>query len=59
MMMSPNTHAALSHVREHELRRAVEHAHSVAASNRQVTEEAPAVSRLRRRLAQMHLAPAT
>jgi hypothetical protein len=58
MMISPNTHTALSYVREQDLRQAVRHAHSVAASTRQVSEEAPAVSRLRRRLAQMHLAPA-
>ena len=58
MMISPHTHNALSYVREQDLRRAVAHSHTVAASNRQVTEEAPAVSRLRRRLAQMHLAPA-
>jgi hypothetical protein len=58
MMMSHHTHVALSYVREQELRSAVEHAHTAAASTRQVTEEAPAVSRLRRRLAQMHLAPA-
>jgi hypothetical protein len=56
MMMSHNTHVALSHAREQDLRHAVSHAHTIA-STRQVTEEAPAVSRLRRRLAQMHLAP--
>jgi len=56
-MISHHTHVALSYVREQELRHAVEHAHSVSASTRQVTEEAPAVARLRRRLAQMHLAP--
>jgi hypothetical protein len=58
MMMSHHTHVALSYVREQDLRRAVEHTHTVAASTRQVTEEAPTVSSLRRRLAQMHLAPA-
>jgi hypothetical protein len=58
MMMSHHTHVALSYVREQEVRRAVEHAHTVAASTRQVTEEASTVSILRRRLAQMHLAPA-
>ena len=58
MMMSHHTHVALSYVREQELRQAVSHAHSVAATNHQVAEEAPTVSRLRRRLAQMHLAPA-
>jgi hypothetical protein len=59
MITSHNTHIGLSHMREQELRRAVEHAPSTAASPRQVSEEAPTVSRLRRRLAQMHLAPAT
>jgi hypothetical protein len=57
MMISHNTHVALSRAREQDLRRAVEHSHTVAAGTRQVTEEAPAVSRLRRRLAQMRLAP--
>ena len=56
-MMSHHTHVALSYAREQDLRHAVSHAHTVAASTRQVTEDAPAVSRLRRRLAQMHLAP--
>ena len=58
MMMSHHTHVGLSYVREQDLRRAVEHTHTVAMSTRQVTEDAPAVGRLRRRLAQMHLAPA-
>ena len=56
--MSPHTHVALSYAREQDLRRAVRHPHSVAATTRQVTEDAPTVARLRRRLAQMHLAPA-
>lgn len=59
MMISPHTHAALTYVREQDLRRAVEHTHTAASCTRHITEEAPAVSRLRRRLAQMHLAPAT
>ena len=58
MMTSHHTHIGLSYTREQDLRRAVEHAHTVAAGTRQVTEEAPTVSRLRQRLAQMHLAPA-
>ena len=58
MMMSHNTHIGLSYAREQDLRRAVEHAHTSAASARQVTEDAPTVGRLRRRLAEMHLAPA-
>jgi hypothetical protein len=58
MMMSHHTHVALSYVREQDLRNAVEHAHTLAATPRQVAEEAPTVARLRRRLAQMHLAPA-
>jgi hypothetical protein len=58
MMMSHHTHVALSHVREQELRQAVSHAHSVAARDRQVAEDASTVGRLRRRLAQMHFAPA-
>jgi hypothetical protein len=59
MLMSHHTHVALSYVREQELRRAVTHTHSVAATDRQVAEEAPAVGRLRQRLAKMHLASAT
>jgi hypothetical protein len=58
MMMSHHTHVALSYTREQDLRRAVSHAHSVAARDPQVTEDASTVGRLRRRLAQMHLAPA-
>jgi hypothetical protein len=59
MMMSHHTHVALSYAREQDLRRAVSHAHSVAARERQVTEDASTVGRLRRRLAQMHLNPAS
>jgi hypothetical protein len=59
MMMSHHTHVVLSYVREQELRRAVSHAHSFAATSRQVAEEAPTVGRLRQRLARMHLASAS
>jgi hypothetical protein len=59
MMMSHHTHVALSYTREQDLRHAVSHAHSVAPDSRHVAEEAPTVSRLRRRLAQMHLASAS
>jgi hypothetical protein len=58
MMTSPHTHVALNYVREQELRQAVSHPHSVA-DTRYVSEEAPTVGRLRRRLAQMHLASAS
>ena len=57
MFTSHHTHVALNHSREQELRRATEHAHHAPAT-RYVAEEAPTVGRLRRRLAQMHLAPA-
>jgi hypothetical protein len=59
MLMSHHTHIALSYVRDQELEQAVSHAHTLAASRRHVAEEAPNVGLLRRRLAQMHLAPAS
>ena len=52
-MMSPHTHVALTYAREQELRERVRHAPTT--SSRDVTENAAAVGRLRRRLAQMHL----
>ena len=55
MITSPHTHVALNYVREQELRQAVSHPRSVT-DTRYVSEEAPTVGRLRRRLAQMHLA---
>jgi polyhydroxyalkanoate synthesis regulator phasin len=54
MMMSPHTHVALSHAREQELRERVRHAPTT--TRREVTESTESVGRLRRRLAQMHLA---
>ena len=56
--MSHHTHVALSYAREQDLRQAADRVHPVADS-RHVAEEAPTVSRLRRRLAQMHLASAS
>jgi hypothetical protein len=58
MLMSHHTHVALSYNREQDLRSATEHPHRLAA-DRSVAEEGPAVGRLRRRLAQMHLASPT
>jgi hypothetical protein len=55
MSMSPHTYAALSFAREQDLRNAMRHRHTAPA--REVVETAPSVGRLRRRLAQMHLAP--
>ena len=58
MLMSHHTHVALSYNREQDLRNATEHARRCEA-NRQAAEEGPTVGRLRRRLAQMHLRPAS
>jgi hypothetical protein len=55
MMMSPHTHVALSHAREQEMRERVRHA-PATTTPREVTESTASVGRLRRRLAQMHLA---
>ena len=54
MMMSPNTHVALTYAREQDLRERVRHTPST--TRREVTESTASVGRLRRRLAQMHLA---
>jgi hypothetical protein len=54
MMMSPHTHVALTYAREQELRERVRHTPTTA--RRDVTESTASVGRLRRRLAQMHLA---
>jgi hypothetical protein len=56
MMMSLNTHVALTSFGTPERRSQESHTHTV--SDRDVVESAPSVSQLRRRLAQMHLAPA-
>jgi hypothetical protein len=56
MMMSLQTHAALTSFGDAERRQPSPHRHTV--SDRDVVESAPAVSSLRQRLAQMHLAPA-
>jgi hypothetical protein len=54
MMMSPHTHVALTYAREQDLREQVRHAPTT--SRRDVAESGESVGRLRRRLAQMHLA---
>jgi hypothetical protein len=56
MMMSLQTHVALTYLGSHEQHSQERPVHTV--SDRDVVESAPSVSRLRRRLAQMHLAPA-
>jgi hypothetical protein len=58
MLMSHHTHVALAYAREQELRQRASHAPTTYASHRHAVETAPSVGRLRRRLAQMHLAPA-
>ena len=55
--MSPHTHVALQYARNEELRQATRHAATIVDAKRQV-EDAAEVGSLRRRLAQMHLAPA-
>jgi hypothetical protein len=55
MMMSLNTHVALTHVgADHPQQPS--HTHTI--TEREVGEHSESVGRLRRRLAQMHLAPA-
>jgi hypothetical protein len=56
MMMSLQTHVALTYLGEPEPRRADSHLET--PSHHDVAETADAVGRLRRRLAEMHLAPA-
>ena len=57
MLLSPHTHVALHYTRDEELRQATRYASDLSHTRRQV-EEAPAVASIRRRLAEMHLAPA-
>jgi hypothetical protein len=57
MMMSLQTHAALTYLGDPEPHRPDSHHHAVP--DRDVAETAESVGRLRRRLAQMHLSPAT
>jgi hypothetical protein len=56
MMMSLQTHVALTYIGDPERQRPDSHLHTV--SDREVAETSESVGRLRRRLAQMHLAPA-
>jgi hypothetical protein len=56
MMMSLQTHVALTHLGNPDHHRSDSHVHTVP--DRDVAETAETVGRLRRRLAQMHLAPA-
>jgi hypothetical protein len=56
MMMSLQTHVALTHIgADHSPQPS--HAHTIP--EREIGEHSESVGRLRRRLAQMHLAPAT
>ena len=55
-MMSLHTHVALTYIGDPTPRRPEIH-HSI--SDREITETSESVGRLRRRLAQMHLASAT
>jgi hypothetical protein len=56
MMMSLQTHVALTYLGTPDQHRPESHVHTV--QDRDVAETAESVGRLRRRLAQMHLAPA-
>jgi hypothetical protein len=59
MMMSLDTHVALTYLREQEHERPEPRPYATtAASDRETVETAASVGSLRRRLAQMHLAPA-
>ena len=53
-MMSLQTHVALTHIDQEPGK---PDAYAYEASSRDTVESAPSVSRLRRRLAQMHLTP--
>jgi hypothetical protein len=55
MMMSLQTHVALTYIGTDEPHRPDSHPHTVP--DRDVAETTEAIGRLRRRLAQMHLAP--
>jgi hypothetical protein len=57
MLMSHHNHIALQYSRNEELRQATRHAPTTIEAKRQV-EDATEIGNLRRRLAQMHLAPA-
>jgi hypothetical protein len=56
MMMSLQTHVALTYLGTPDQQRPDSHVHTVP--DRDVAETAESVGRLRRRLAQMHLTPA-
>jgi uncharacterized membrane protein YccC len=58
MMMSLHTHVALTYLREREQEHPEPRPYATsAASDRETVETAASVGSLRRRLAQMHLAP--
>jgi hypothetical protein len=59
MMMSLHTHAALTYLREQDREHPEPYQYATAANDRETIETASSVGRLRRRLAQMQLAPAT
>jgi hypothetical protein len=57
-MMSLHTHVALTYLREQDHPHPEPHRHATtAARDRETIETASSVGNLRRRLAQMHLAP--
>lgn len=57
-MMSLHTHVALTYLREYDNPQPVARYDATPARDREAVETASSVGRLRRRLAQMHLAPA-
>ena len=57
MMMSLHTHVALTYLREQDHQHPEPRQYATTASDREAIETASSVGSLRRRLAQMHLAP--
>jgi hypothetical protein len=58
MMMSLHTHVALTYLREQDHQHPEPRPYATPANDRETIETAASVGNLRRRLAQMHLAPA-
>jgi hypothetical protein len=57
LMMSLHTHVALTYLREQDHEHREPQQYATTASDRETIEAASSVGSLRRRLAQMHLAP--
>jgi hypothetical protein len=58
MMMNLQTHVALTYLRDQDHAQPEPQQYATTASDRETIETASSVGSLRRRLAQMHLAPA-